>query len=280
MSRFVYLLSEGVHDVAFLSRVLKHVHEASKIDLRSKLDAQRQRWVDGFKWPVGDNIDRLAVPAPKFVLIAASDTLIGLRNAEGIGRLKATLEDDLEMLYKHEALPDRIGLFLDSDKEPQDQRFQKLRSELLKISTSSGALQIADKLATMGTGSPSVGIFAFPSPGVEGALEDLLLEIGQVPYQDLCKRAGDYVSAWHTHVGSDTHKDWKDLKSQSGLKKATFATATAVLKPGRGAVATIEDNRWIGDATKDHPSLAPCLAFLRELLAPPAAATTSQETTP
>jgi hypothetical protein len=267
MSRFIYLLSEGVHDVAFLSRLLKHVHGASKVERKSGLDDQRQRWISGFKWPIGENIDRLAVPAPKFVHIEASNTLIGLRNAEGIDRLKATLEDDLELLYKLEALPDAIGVFLDSDREPQDQRFNKLRSELMKISTLSGA---PDTLATMGTGSPRVGIFAFPSPGREGALEDLLLDIGAVPYEELCKRAGDYVTAWHAHVGSDTHKDWKDLKGQSGMKKAAFATATAVLKPGRGAVATIEDNRWIGEATKSHPSLAPCLAFLSALLTAPA----------
>ena len=280
MSRFVYLLSEGVHDVAFLSRVLKHIHGASRVDVKSRLDEQRQRWINGFKWPIGENIVRLAVPAPKFVHIAASDTLIGLRNAEGIDRLKATLEDDLEVLYKHEALPDTIGLFLDSDNEAQDERFRKLRSELLDIAAAPGALQLPDRLATMGTGSPRVGIFAFPSPGSEGALEDLLLDIGRVPYEELCRRAKAYVSEWHAHVGSDTHKDWKDLKGQSGLMKAAFATATAVLKPGRGAAATIEDNRWIGDATKDHPSLAPCLAFLSDLLAPPAAAATSQGTTP
>lgn len=276
MSRFVYLLSEGVHDVAFLSRVLKHVHGASKIDLKSKLDEPRQRWINGFKWPVGENIDRLSVPAPKFVYIQANDTLIGLRNAEGIDRLKTTLEDDLEVLYKHDALPSTIGVFLDSDREPQDRRFKKLREELLKVSAGSRSLQLADKLAAMGTGDPRVGIFAFPSPGTEGALEDLLLELGSVLYDELCKRASAYVNAWHAQVGSDGHKDWGDLKGQSGVKKATFATATAVLKPGRGAVATIEDNRWVGEATQDHGALAPCLAFLAELLAPPAAPAANQ----
>lgn len=280
MSRFVYLLSEGVQDVAFLSRVLKHVHGALKIDLKSKLDEPRRRWVNGFKWPVGENIDRLAVPAPKFVHLPAKDTIVGLRNAEGIERLKATLEDDLEVLYKHEALPEAIGVFLDSDKEPQDQRFNKLRTELLKVSPASGSLHLADKLAVVSTGSPRVGLFAFPSPGAEGALEDLLLEIGEVPYGELCKRASEYVNAWHAHVENDAHKDWGDLKRQSGAKKATFATATAVLKPGRGAVATIEDNRWVGDATKDHTALAPCLAFLSALLAQPALAAANQGTAP
>lgn len=280
MSRFVYFLSEGVHDVAFLYRVLKHVYGASKIDLKSKLDEPRQRWINSFKWPVGENIDRLAVPAPKFVHIPASDLLIGLRNAEGIGRLKTTLEDDLEVLYKHEALPDTIGIFLDSDKEAQDQRFKKLRAELLKISMTSGSLQIADALTSVGTGNPRVGIFAFPSPGVEGALEDLLIEIGRAPYGDLCDRAREYVNAWHGYVGNDTHKDWSELKGQSGVKKAMFATVTAILKPGRGAVATIEDNRWVCDATRDHTAIAPCLAFLSELLAPPATAPATEGTTP
>jgi hypothetical protein len=280
MSRFIYILSEGVHDVAFLSRLLKHVHGASKVDQKSKLDEPRQRWINGFKWPVGENIDRLAVPAPKFVYIGASDTLIGLRNAEGIDRLKSTLEDDLEVLYKREALPDTIGVFLDSDKEAQQQRFNKLRAELQTISMASGSLQTADKLATMGTGSPRLGIFAFPSPGTEGALEDLLLELGKVPYEELCKSANDYVNTWHARVSTDTHKEWKDLKGQSGIKKATFATATAVLKPGRGAVATIEDNRWVGHETKDHPALAPCLAFLNELLTPTAKPVASAVATP
>ena len=280
MSRFIYLLSEGVHDVAFLTRVLKHIHGASKIDEKSKLDEPRQRWITGFKWPIGENIDRLAVPAPKFVYIAMSDTLIGLRNAEGISNLRAMLEDDLEVLYKHQALPDTIGVFLDNDKEPQDQRFNKLRAELLKVSSVSGALQLADKLATLGNGSPRVGIFAFPWPGADGALEDLLLEIGKVPYEKLCKRASEYVNAWHEDVGSDTHNEWRDLKGQSGVKKAKFAAATAVLKPGRSAVATIEDNRWIGDATKDHAALAPCLAFLRELLAQPSVANPGTTPTP
>ena len=279
MSRFIYLLSEGVHDVAFLARVLKHAHGASKIDFKSKLDEPRQRWINGFKWPVGENIDRLSVPAPKFVYVAASDTLVGLRNAEGIDKLKTTLEDDLEVLYKHDALPDAVGVFLDSDKEPQHQRFKRLREELLKVSAGSRSLELADKLAVMGVGDPRVGIFAFPSPGTEGALEDLLLELGKVPYDELCKRANEYVSAWHAQVGSDGHKDWGDLKGQSGVKKATFATATAVLKPGRGAVATIEDNRWIGEATKEHSALAPCLAFLSELLAPSVALTAEQENT-
>lgn len=283
MSRFIYLLSEGVHDVAFLCRVLKHVHDASRVEIKSKLDEPRQQWINGFKWPVDEKIHRLAVPAPLFMHISESDTLVGVRNAEGIDRLKPMLEDDLDDLYRHDALPEAIGVCLDSDDEPQDRRFNRLRNALLSISSGSHSLQPADKLAVMGTGSPRVGIFAFPSPGVEGALEDLLLEIGKVPYAELCMRASEYVNARRADVDSDAHKDWKALKGASGVKKATFAAATAVLKPGRGAVATIEDNRWVSDATQAHAALAPCLAFLRDLLAlptTPAAAARSETASP
>ena len=245
MSRFIYMLSEGVHDVAFLTRVLKHIHGATRIERKSELDEPRRLWVEAFKWPVGETIGRLSVPAPAFVRLAPSDTLIGLRNAGGITNLKDTLENDLEMLYKHKALPDTIGVFLDSDKEPQGARYQSLCSELRSISPAFGPLQLAEELARIGAGNPRVGIFAFPRPGKE------------------------YVETWKARVESDGHKDWKELKGESGIKKATFAAATAILKPGRAASTTIEDNRWIGDATRDHEALAPCLAFLNELLASP-----------
>jgi hypothetical protein len=268
MSRFVYLLSEGVHDVAFLFRVLKHVHGAKKIEQRGALDEARQRWVGRFKWPLGDKIARLSVPAPVFVRVQSLDLTLALRNAEGIDRLRDTLEDDLDALDKDGAMPDAVGVFLDSDREPQETRFQALCEKLRTISVgAAGTLEPAETLGALGSGTPRVGVFAFPQPGKQGALEDLLLELGRVPYDALCDRAEAYAHGWHANVTADPHKDWGDLKGESGIKKATFAAATAVLKPGRGAVATIEDNRWVSEATRDHPSLAPCLAFLRELLA-------------
>lgn len=271
MSRFVYLLSEGVHDIAFLTRVLSQVHGGKKVSQKSKLDVPRQRWIDGFKWPLGEDINRLSVPAPKFVHVAASDTLIGLRNAEGIDRLKDTLEDDLDTLDRHDGLPDAIGVFLDSDKEPQATRYTKLRSKLQQVSVGARTLTLSETLAAVSAAEPRVGVYAFPEPGKEGALEDLLLDLGRVPYAALCDRAREYVSASHADVASDGHSDWKELKGQSGVKKATFATATAILRPGRGTAATIEDNRWICDATRDHGALTPCLAFLSALLAAPQA---------
>jgi len=269
MSRFVYLLSEGVHDVAFLSRVLTQLRGASKVNARSRLDEPRQRWVDGFKWPVREDIGRLAVPAPTFLLLPTGDTLIGLRNSQGIDQLAATLEDDLEVLYKLDALPDAIGVFLDSDQESQAARFAGLRAKLLKIAVGHHLLEVADELACLATGEPRVGVFAFPRPGAEGTLEDLLLDLGRIPYQDLCAAASTYVAARCEGVLDDPHRDWRGLRAQSGVTKATFAAATAILKPGRGSVATIEDNRWVGDETHQHPSLSPCLEFLDRVLAPP-----------
>lgn len=266
MSRFVYLLSEGVHDVAFLFRLLKHEYGAKKIEQLSALDDARRAWVGRFKWPVGDKIARLSVPAPAFVRVPSLDLTLGLRNAEGIDRLRNTLEDDLDALDKDGAMPDAVGVFLDSDDKPQAQRFQQFCEKVRTISVGSWTLEPAETLGVLGAGTPRVGVFAFPQPGQQGALEDLLLELGRGPYDALCDRAAAYARGCHAEVTADPHKDWAELKGASGLKKATFAAATAVLKPGRGAVATIEDNRWVSDATREHPSLAPCLAFLRELL--------------
>lgn len=68
----------------------------------------------------GDGVRRAAALA--LTLTRASQGVLLIDEIEsGIDKLRTTLEDDLEVLYKHDAPPDTIGVFLDSDNEPQDQ---------------------------------------------------------------------------------------------------------------------------------------------------------------
>jgi hypothetical protein len=115
---------------------------------------------------------------------------------------------------------------------------------------------------------PRVGVFALPGVDVPGTLEDVLLELGGVAYADLTAAAHGYATAWHAKIAGDASQEWKDLKKPTGIKKATVAAMTAVLKPGRTTAAMIEDNRWVSDHTRSVPCLAPCLAFMRALIAP------------
>ena len=132
----------------------------------------------------------------------------------------------------------------------------------------------------MGTGTPRVGSFALPESGKAGTLEDVLLALGGAAYPDLAATAEAYATAWHKKVAADASHEWKELKKPAGLKKATIGAMTAVLKPGRAAQVSLEDNLWVSTSTKDHASLAPCLAFMKSLLAPVPGAPTAPASSP
>jgi hypothetical protein len=264
MSRFVYILAEGVHDVAFLGRLLKLGFGASRVRTMEALDEGRRAWMSSFKWPStrGDatNIDRLAVPAPVFHRLAAG-TLVALRNAEGIDRMFAMLERDLESFDRDRNGPDTIGVVRDSDKEPPEQQFQEIAVKLqdLKLAVPQGFGHVAGS-------APRIGVFALPEPGVAGTLEDVLLSLGEVAYPELFMAARSYVEQFRNQAelgGSD----WKELRAPAGPKKATIGAMTAMLKPGKSMQTSLDDNGWVSEATKAAPALQPCLSFLHALLA-------------
>ena len=74
MNAFTYIVTEGVHDVAFLGRLLTLAHEASRINKLEDLDEALRGWLGTFKWPslTGKHHDiaRMAVPAPAFYRLA------------------------------------------------------------------------------------------------------------------------------------------------------------------------------------------------------------------
>jgi hypothetical protein len=278
MTGFTYLLTEGVHDVAFLGKLLSVCFGARQVETMEELDDTMRVWMGSFKWPLlhaGKTlIRRLAVPAPAFFRLPAGE-LVCLRNAQGITELGKTLSLDLEAFARTSIAPGAIGIVLDSDDEPQVARYAKLKKHLV-----SQGLQVPDVLAVVSAGSPRVGVFALPEPGVPGTLEDVLLALGDAAYADLAGAARDFAMAWHAQVTGNSAKEWKEIKKPAGIKKATLGAMTAVLKPGRAMAASLEDNRWVSDDTRSAACLAPCLAFLRELIATGAPRRSAPEASP
>ncbi len=162
--------------------------------------------------------------------------------------------------------PEAIGVVLDSDDEPADQRFAKLKTalEAVKLPAPSSLGQVSD-------GRPRVGVFALPEPGAAGTLEDVLLALGDTAYPELCAAARGYADQWRQKVDAEpTTSDWKELRKPAGAKKATIGAMTAVLKPGKSTQVSLEDNRWVSEQTKALACLQPSLAFLSALLTTPA----------
>lgn len=273
MNAFSYIVTEGVHDVAFVGRLLSVAHGANRLRRLEDLDDSLRAWITGkFKWPrftgKHHDIERLAVPAPAFYRLATGK-VVALRNAQGLGEISRTLDVDLESFRDANApKPEAIGVVLDSDDEPADRRFERVKEALDRSN-----LTAPPALGGVSAGEPRVGVFALPEPGTAGTLEDLLLTLGDAAYPELLAVARSYADHWYKKVAGDpAETDWKELRKPAGPKKATIGAMTAVLKPGKSVQVSLEDNRWVSDKTKDLRCLGPSLAFLDALLAAPPAA--------
>ncbi len=271
---FFYIVTEGVHDVAFVGRLLSVAHGASRMRKLEDLDDSLREWVStAFKWPrftgKHHDIERLAVPAPVFYRLATG-VVVALRNAQGLTEIGKTLEVDLEAFARAQNGPGVIGVVLDSDDEPADRRFAKLKATLEGVH-----LHAPSSLGEVSDGPPRVGVFALPESGMVGTLEDVLLGLGDAAYPELAAAARVYAEHWRQKAHAEpAGADWKELRKPAGAKKATIGAMTAILKPGKSTQVSLEDNRWVGEAAKDLACLQPSLAFLNALLATPTPAAT------
>lgn len=264
MTAFVYVIAEGVQDVAFLGRVLRALRGAKQVQSLEDVDEPRKAWFQACsRWPVGGKIDRLAVPAP-ILLRGPGDLLVGLRNAEGLSKVAATIQDDLDLLTRAGPGPEAVGVVLDSDDEPPDVRHGRLLERLAEI-----GLPVQEWPRALGevrSTIPRCGVYSVPDPGRMGTIEDLLLELGAIAYPALHAAATGYIEDWLARLGDSPGADWKPLRKPAGAKKATVGAMSALLKPGKAVQASIHDNAWVGEATQAAPGLQPLLVFLDALL--------------
>ncbi|MFO0760043.1 MAG: DUF3226 domain-containing protein [Byssovorax sp.] len=271
MSEFVYIVAEGVQDVAFLGKLLSGIHGAKRVKLLEDLEKDHATWLGtSFKWPLfsgaGTEIDRFSVPAPTFYRLP-SNVLVVLRSADSISKIRSTLDTDFESFARRSAKPVTVGIFLDSDDEPVEKRLADLEKALKEVK--SVELDMPNGLAELTGGDPRVGVFTAPAPGVDGTLEDLLLLLGEVSFPTLTASAKSFAEEWRAQAIDKkvTGKDWKSIKKPAGGKKAAIGAMTAVLKPGYAAQVSIEQNDWLTDEAKKVERLKPCLDFLAKLLA-------------
>lgn len=60
--------------------------------------------------------------------------------------------------------------------------------------------------------------------------------------------------------------DFKELHRPAAKSKAVLSSMTALLKPGKSIIASLEDQDWIPDEFEQCDTLVPFLRFLKELL--------------
>ena len=264
MSEFVYIVAEGVQDVAFLGRLLVLFHQAQRVRRLEDLREPHRTWMGSFTWPIrgrnGTEIDRLAVPAPTFYALPSGGTVV-LRCAEGLDKIRNVLVLDREAFDRTGTHPDTIGVVLDSDDKDAAERM----AALAKVLTDEG-LPAPDQLAVVREGKPRIGAFVLPEPGVPGTLEDLLLQIADRSYPTLAASARGFADHWRQQAAGLTGADWKAIKKPAGARKAAVAAVTAILRPGYAAQMAIEQSEWIRPDSNALPALARCLGFFDALL--------------
>jgi hypothetical protein len=258
MSGHIYLLTEGVHDVAFLGKLLEAALGFERVFKESDLDPIWVRILPT-KWPHDGSL-RPSVPAPSFYRHLASGISVAVVNAQGISELAKRLERHRSALSLDGVMLDAVGVVLDADaQESSTQRFMRMAEAL----SASGFPRPTTAEAVAGV--PRTGVFVLPGGGVPGTLEDLLLECAAVVYPVLRSRAEPFVDGLDRTVSDFVAGELKELGAPAGRHKAVVAAIGAILKPGKPIQATIEDHRWIALDTLKLPRIAALLKFLSEL---------------
>jgi hypothetical protein len=257
MSTYVYLLTEGVHDVAFLGRLLQTSLGFEWVFKESELDPAWKRILPT-KWPHDGSL-RPSVPAPSFYRHLGSGTSAAVVNAQGISELAKRLKTHRNALDLDGVRLDAVGVVLDADaRETPTRRFNRMADAL----TETGFPRPA--AAEVVAGAPRTGVFVLPGGGAPGTLEELLLECSALVYPTLRSHAERFVD------GLDRSADFvadelEDLDAPAGRHKAVVAAMGAILKPGKPIQATLEDHRWIDSRTLKLPRISALLKFLSGL---------------
>ncbi|HEY4117633.1 MAG TPA: DUF3226 domain-containing protein [Byssovorax sp.] len=262
MTGWTYVVTEGVHDVAFLAKLIGR-RAFRSVGQKASLPEAAQRWLDGFKWPLKDDIARLAVPAPLFYERSHESHIVVISNAVGLGGIEKRLVTDLEGMSKEGIELAAVAIVRDTDDSDAAVILDSLRQTLR-----SAGLPVPQAPDIVAHGPPRAGIFAMPDGASNGTLENLLLSAGANVYSELHADAVNYVAVATPHLAKLDGKEREDFSKPAGPMKATLAAMTAMLKPGKAIQTSITDHRWVSDETTGLAEFQPLIAFLDALLAP------------
>lgn len=252
--RYSYIVVEGPHDEAFLGRILrKGAQSFHLIERKSSVDPFWHPLIPR-NYPVGippnDFLQR--VPMPTFYQNGTHS--VAIQSANGIDKIVRRLEETLAT--PEFVLPASIGIVLDSDSiENPATRAAALANEvrLLKLDFAASWPEIPGIVVSDVQTRSRLAQFVLPDNNSQGTLEDILIAVGRVSYPTLLPLAEAHVQAAQQSLVAGcpgwTDPDNSEIRAPAGAKKATIASATAILKPGKTCQVTLSDNRWIDSPT-------------------------------
>lgn len=261
MAQRVYFVVEGPHDVELIGRLLKWW---------GLKRVQRVEHVDRFWTPLiptafphkGDLLAR--VPVPTFFVTTGLEVAVSV--AIGDSKIARTLNTDLSLPSFDARGLSAVGVVLDADTSPPHARWRALRGAIqpppqIPIALPVGPNEVAPSECRF-------GVLVLPGDGSQGNLEDLLLACAEILYPRLLRKARTYLKGVD-HRARLRPDELVEFRKGSGRKKALVATMAAPLKPGKAIQTSIQDNRWVSEATRKLPSVNACLEFMAAMLGRP-----------
>lgn len=266
-NNFIFILTEGDHDAAFIYRILKAngfntysekignfptpLNKFLQTDLKNitipdvKIEVAKVRFLPNEVICKEDNlllIYTLGGDSVKQLRISIVKTLNAF-NIQDPDALQAAPEGNFSVLY-----------FFDADDKGVEQRVIELQDELREVfeieelpgeMTNNELLEIEDM---------TFGIHVFTKPGVdEGLLEDILLPLMQQDNDDIFFAARSFLSIHPTtHLFSDKLVYRDDvLKKVNGQKyaekKSLIGTVGQLQKSGKSNTVCIRDTDYLND---------------------------------
>ncbi len=268
-----FLLVEGPHDAEFLARLLK----LRGFEQRKTVSAipELYRKLIPKDYPAKDENGREVPltdphPVPRFYQNADRWLFILIG---GGSKSAQTLAKALRTSRIAGFSVDAIGVVLDQDLEatPEEAR-DKFIAEFAKEQDLPFRVDFNISPGTLVQGSPRLGLFILPDNHQTGALEDLLLECGEVQYQALKNKALAFrddalANAGLTGPDLAVYGATGGQKHISKQKKAWVSAMGAVLMPSAAIQNSIRENRWLeGDALR-LPKVQELQRFIDDLMA-------------
>ena len=268
-----FLLVEGPHDAEFMARLLKGRGFEQRKSVSAIPELYRKlipkdypaKNENGKEVPLTD-----PHPVPRFYQNAGSWVFILIG---GGSKSAHTLAKALRTSRLAGFDVDSIGVILDQDLEarPEEAR-DTFIAEFAKEQDLPFPVDFNIKPGTLIQGPPRLGLFVLPDNSQPGALEDLLLECGEVQYKALKDKALSFRDDALENAGltaDDLALYGKPggLKEISRQKKAWVGAMGAVLMPSMAIQNSIRDNRWLAGEALALPRIQNVGRFIEDLLA-------------
>jgi Protein of unknown function (DUF3226) len=255
MRKYGFLVVEGPQDAELVYRLLSPFG-MNRVRFEADLDPFLEPLIPRRYPPAGDLLKRPPMP----LFLQSQSHAVAIPFAGGDTALISSVEGAALLRYFDFKSLTGVGIILDADsvKSPSD-RYAAVRDGLRAKN-----FPFPDDAGSLSTTTPRYGAFVLPDNQAQGTLEDILLECGALIYPGLLTSATAHVDS-ASQDQSLLPEDLKELRKTAGRNKAVIGSMASILRPGRAVQVSIQDNRWLRDATLAIPRVRAVQDFLVHL---------------